>query len=336
MPLGTTPSSWSGACSFGEHRFCPVCGVLPALVTALDALDAESLRLQVLADVPEPARSSLRESGVLHRTWVDTIENVVGIVEVLAERMFRAVVSDADAQLKGKGKVFQRLDDFADDEHERVHTAITASDGRRQVVSRWWDLRSDGRDVVMFAATNESATELNRAAQKLRLSECEVIQPVRRIALADGTPALIGDEVQTRQNDRSLVTDAGVTVKNRQRWTIDQVDPDGSITVVDDGRCRVTLPREYVADSLSLAYASTAMAGQGRTVDHSLVLVDGAIDAAGLYVPMTRGRESNDVWVVTDATSPSDAVDVLAEVMQRCWIDEPAIERLPAAEIGLD
>lgn len=87
---------------------------------------------------------------------------------------------------------------------------------------------------------------------------------------------------------------------------------------------------------MSLAYASTAMAGQGRTVDHSLVLVDGAIDAAGLYVPMTRGRDGNDVWVVTDPTSPSDAVDVLAEVMQRRWIDLPAIERLPAAEIGLD
>ena len=63
---------------------------------------------------------------------------------------------------------------------------------------------------------------------------------------------------------------------------------------------------------MSLGYASTATASQGRTVDHSLVLVDGPTDAAGLYVPMTRGRDSNDVWVVTGPTSPADAVDILA------------------------
>jgi len=75
----------------------------------------------------------------------------------------------------------------------------------------------------------------------------------------------------------------------------------------------VTLPPDYVSESVTLGYASTAMAGQSRTVDHSLVLVDGPIDAAGLYVPMTRGRDGNDVWVVTDPDSQADAVDLLAE-----------------------
>lgn len=83
------------------------------------------------------------------------------------------------------------------------------------------------------------------------------------------------------------------------------------------------------------------MAGHGRTVDHSLVLVDGPIDAAGLYVPMTRGRHGNEVWVVTDPTSPADALDVLADALHRRWVDEPAIDHLPPehaldAGIGLD
>jgi hypothetical protein len=55
----------------------------------------------------------------------------------------------------------------------------------------------------------------------------------------------------------------------------------------------------------------------GRTVDHSLVLVDGPIDAAGLYVPMTRGRHA----------AP--------------WVDEPAIDHLasqlePISGDGID
>jgi hypothetical protein len=64
--------------------------------------------------------------------------------------------------------------------------------------------------------------------------------------------------------------------------------------------------------------------------------VDGPIDAAGLYVPMTRGRDGNDVWVVTDPGSPSDPIDVLADVMHRRWIDEPAIDLMPVAEMELD
>lgn len=50
----------------------------------------------------------------------------------------------------------------------------------------------------------------------------------------------------------------------------------------------------------------------------------------------SRGRDGNDVWVVTDPGSLSEAMDVLAEAMPRRWIDEPAIEYRPVAEIDLD
>ena len=236
---------------------------------------------------------------------------------------------EAEASLRLRRGDVTALDDY--DEHGRIHGAVTAADARRQVIGRWRELRTDGDDVVMLAASNESVSELNRAAQRLRLTAGEVVRPLRPVTLADGAPALIGDEVQTRQNDRSLTTDGGVSVKNRHRWVVDEVGADGSVTVSDEERGRVTLPSGYVTESLSLAYASTAMAAQGRTVDHSLLLVDGPIDAAGLYVPMTRGREGNDVWVVTDPSSPSDAVDLLAEVIHRRWIDEPAIDLLPSA-----
>jgi hypothetical protein len=99
---------------FGEHRFCPVCGLLPPLTAALDGLAAEVLRLDALSDLEPAAAATLRESGVLERTYVDTIENIVGIVEAMAERDFRARVPDAEMQLKGRGKVFQRLNDLAD------------------------------------------------------------------------------------------------------------------------------------------------------------------------------------------------------------------------------
>ena len=99
---------------FGEHRFCPICGQLPALATALDSLSAERTRLDALSDVATEMHAQLRESGVLDRTYVDTIENAVGIVETLAKRVFEDRVSGAERILQGRGQVFQRLNGLAD------------------------------------------------------------------------------------------------------------------------------------------------------------------------------------------------------------------------------
>jgi hypothetical protein len=96
---------------FGEHRYCPVCGPLPADIVALDALAAETARLDGLAHLPTEAAATLREQGVFSRIWVDTLENLVGVVETLANAIFRTAVPDAVQQVKGKGNIFQRLDD---------------------------------------------------------------------------------------------------------------------------------------------------------------------------------------------------------------------------------
>jgi hypothetical protein len=99
---------------FGEHRYCPVCGPLPADVVATDAISAETARLDALTHLPPNTASALREQGVFTRIRVDTLKNLVGIVETLAGAMFHAAVPDAAQRLKGRGNTFQRLDDTAD------------------------------------------------------------------------------------------------------------------------------------------------------------------------------------------------------------------------------
>jgi flagellar biosynthesis GTPase FlhF len=111
-------------------------------------------------------------------------------------------------------------------------------------------------------------------------------------------------------------------VKNRDRWTIDAVNRDGSVTVA--GRSgEIRLPKDYVAEHVELAYAETSHASQGRTVDRSFLLLDGPTGAAGIYVPMTRGRETNEVFVAI--RGEETPVDVVSEALSRTWIDRPAI-----------
>jgi hypothetical protein len=135
---------------------------------------------------------------------------------------------------------------------------------------------------------------------------------------------LVGDEVVTRRNDRTLRTDRGLMVKNRDHWTISTIHADRSVTL--GGRTgSLRLPAEYVAEHLELGYAQTSHATQGRTVDTALLLLDSPTDSRGVYTPMTRGRDSNHAYVVVEDNMT--ALDVLTQAITRDWIDQPAIVR---------
>ncbi|MGH9165478.1 MAG: hypothetical protein ACRDZW_08220 [Acidimicrobiales bacterium] len=118
-------------------------------------------------------------------------------------------------------------------------------------------------------------------------------------------------------------------VKNRDRWTVETVHRDGSLSV--SGRTgRVRLPADYVAEHVELAYAEASHANQGRTVDRSFLYLDGPTGASGIYVPMIRGRESNDAFVVL--RWEETPADVVVDALARSWVDRPAIE--VRAELG--
>ncbi len=83
--------------------------------------------------------------------------------------------------------------------------------------------------------------------------------------------------------------------------------------------------REYVAEHVDLAYARTGAGAQGRTVDVAILYLDGPTDVRNLYVPMTRGRSTNEVFVAT--TGEQTALDVVAQSIATDWIDRPALAR---------
>lgn len=98
---------------FGEHRFCPVSGLLSPDKIAADGLAAEEAKLAALSAIPTDQVPPLREQGVFERINVDVLGRVVAIVEECASSVFKDRVANAEAILKGKGNVFQRLDDMA-------------------------------------------------------------------------------------------------------------------------------------------------------------------------------------------------------------------------------
>ncbi len=116
------------------------------------------------------------------------------------------------------------------------------------------------------------------------------------------------DTVQTRRNDRLR------GVENRAQWIVHGIrDEYVSLVSVSDS-CEVArLSTDYAREHLQLAYASTVHGVQGDTADASVVGPD--VDAAGLYVGLTRGRLSNVAIVV--ARTDAAAGERLAESIQR-------------------
>jgi ATP-dependent exoDNAse (exonuclease V) alpha subunit len=206
------------------------------------------------------------------------------------------------------------------DRQGRLHSG-SSLEMESKIIRAWWTARQPGATVSLMAISNETASRLNRQAQLLRQHFGELDPQAGRLRIGDER-LLVGDEIVTRRNERGLQTDQQHMVKNRDHWTIMAIHPDRSITVAGKTGT-VRLPADYVAKEIRLGYAQTSHATQGRTVDTALLLVDTPTDHAGIYTPMTRGREANHAYVVTEDNQT--ARGVLNQAISRAWIDQPAL-----------
>lgn len=165
----------------------------------------------------------------------------------------------------------------------------------------WRADQQAGKTSVLIAETIDTVSALNTRARTDRIVAGQVA--LDGVRLHDGNEASRGDLVITRKNDRKLTLGRS-WVKNGDRWEVTRANEDGSLTLRrahSKWRITITLPAAYVAENVELAYAVTAHRAQGSTVDTAHAIVHSPeMTRESLYVAMTRGRESNRVYVATD------------------------------------
>ena len=223
------------------------------------------------------------------------------------------------ASLRLRGGDPSVLDEYQ--QRGRIHGG-TINQMEADIVDAWRRARLGGETVALMANNTATVGRLNRLAQHTRITSGELDTATGRLVGEEWM--LVGDELVTRRNDRTLHTSQGLMVKNRDHWTITGIDADASIRLT--GRTgTIRLPATYVAEHVQLGYAQTSHATQGRTVDIALLLIDTPTDRRGIYTPMTRGRDSNHAFVV--AEDNQTALDVLTRAVTRDWIDQPAVTR---------
>lgn len=177
------------------------------------------------------------------------------------------------------------------------------------IVDGWAADEAAGRSSLMIAGTNHEIATLNVMAQERRVTDGEVDLTAGVVELADGNRAGVGDRVVTRRNDRRMTLDRGQGfVKNGDLWTVVEVLDDGAVRVVDPLGRGAVLPAEYVAVNTGLGYATTVHRAQGQTVDNARILITNTTSRESLYVGLTRGRATNEVYAITDGASAVEQV----------------------------
>ncbi|MFE4949823.1 AAA family ATPase [Leifsonia sp. NPDC056665] len=206
----------------------------------------------------------------------------------------------------------------ADELIDSGRVAMVDSDlaARDAMVESWLEADRANRSISLVTATHAEAQTINEAIQARRLNAGS-ISAARMVTGQNGQSIVEGDIVQTRRND----ADSGVD--NRQSWTVKRITIDHVIleSVGDAADLRkVTI--SYASEHVHLGYASTVYGVQGETTDRSLV--GPGVDAAGLYVGLTRGREQNSVVLLAPTRTAAKAE--LVQMMRRQPIEE-SIER---------
>lgn len=189
-----------------------------------------------------------------------------------------------------------------------------------QVFTAWRDDTTAGKQSIMIASTNETVGKLNDLAQAHAMERGHVHPEHGSVLLHNEARAHVGDVIVTRQNARRLTVNGGQDfVKNGDLWRVSQVHDNGAMTVqhLEHGG-KVTLPAAYAAQSVELGYAATIHRAQGATVDTAHALVDSSTDRAGAYVALTRGRESNTLYVsLGDGQKRDEVLEQIASAYER-------------------
>jgi len=198
------------------------------------------------------------------------------------------------------------------EEHGRLRGG-TPEDAMEQAYRGWLADYLHGTDTMLMARTQDQARELSRRARD-DLIRYGIVAPGPAVRLAAGEQASAGDLVMARRNTRTVVpvgpdqelanrdvlriitTTAGVGGTRVEVRRLTGHDP---ATGQPLWSARFQVPRRYLAEHASLAYATTAHAALGRTVGTGHVLVDGLGDRQGLYVAMSRGQQANHAYCIT-------------------------------------
>lgn len=197
------------------------------------------------------------------------------------------------------------------------------TEARNAMVSAWLETDQQRRTIALVAATHAEALAISEEIQARRI-RANKLDTSESTSGQNGQAIFVGDVVQTRRNDRQA------DVQNRQHWVVRRItETHVVLSSTSDSTDLKMVTHQYANAHMHLGYASTVYGVQGETTDSALV--GPGVDAAGLYVGLTRGKYANNIVLV--APTEASARTQLVEMMARQTIEETLEASRAAAQV---
>jgi conjugative relaxase-like TrwC/TraI family protein len=260
-------------------------GMVPTreLAVLLDGVESASGKLVLVGDhrqLPELEAGGVFR-GLVHRGLAVELRGNVRQKHVwereALEQLRHGRGEEAIAQYDARGRITVEADEAA----------------TRAALVRDW-LAAAG-DSVMLAHRRVDVAELNRLAREKLRADGRL--GADELQLAGGTFA-VGDRVVVKRNELAL------EIHNGDRGIVTAVDPGRGAMKVELAGRPVELDAPFLTGAtrdggptLLHGYAITGHIAQGLTVDRAFVLADHGVSPEWAYVALSRGRESNQLYV---------------------------------------
>ncbi|WP_275002394.1 MobF family relaxase [Promicromonospora iranensis] len=295
----------------GGERLRERLAVEPGTVVLVDEASlAGTLALADVLTITQQAGGSVRLLGdpaqlsaVAAGGALRLITQQSGAVELTHIHRFHTP-GEADASLRLREGDHRGLDFYIIGRRTQGGSAAAMAE---EMFANWITDSDHGRKTIMIAATNTLVTELSARARLHRVTRGEVEDD--GVVLHDENRAGVGDVIVTRLNNRHLHAEdedghigwARGWVKNGDLWRVTARGADGALQAqhLETG-ATVVLSADYVTEHVELGYAATIHRVQGMTVDTSHAMVGVGMTRNELYTAITRGADSNRVYVETD------------------------------------
>ncbi|WP_301150591.1 MobF family relaxase [Mycobacterium simiae] len=186
----------------------------------------------------------------------------------------------------------------------RTHDRLHAGDQIAMATDALQAYRADvaaGKDALLLTDTVEMADALNR-----RIHDHTINPAAATVTAGRGHRIAEGDVIISRRNEPAIavhdatdIKTAADPVRNGQRWTVFAVDPHGDRIAarrLGDG-ARAVFSGDYLHEHVTHGYAVTVHSAQGVTAERTHAVLAETTSRTLLYVALTRGRETNHVYL---------------------------------------
>jgi ATP-dependent exoDNAse (exonuclease V) alpha subunit len=162
-----------------------------------------------------------------------------------------------------------------------------------QLIADWWNAREPGATVLILASRRTTAQHFNLTAHACMRNNKQLHGP--ELPTPNGTIQVGEQVILTKTDDKLGLTNGTIATVRTINHETREID------AIDQNDRAFQIPSAYLdAGHVHYGYATTIHKTQGTTIDQAFVWVTPELQRESAYSALSRGRQSNHLYLAHD------------------------------------